>query len=279
MRHFFIPLTVVLLSALLLTSCASSPPSAPKKDDNARKKAENRVGRIVRNQADIKLQLGELAGTVENLMGKMEENNFFTQAVIDELKKVEEQVANLNALVIESNSVTGRRLDIIYDELEERSAEVSSKLNDILAKLSRKKKVAKKKIKANRKAYSIVSAEKLYQDGISNYRNGYYKEAIKDFSIYLSKFPKTELSDNSKYWVGESLLKLGKRKEAVQTFLSVVAKFPSSVKAPKAYYRAAETLVTLKKNKKAVEILKNLVKDYPDSTQASMAEQKISELE
>lgn len=278
------------------------------------KKNSAKLSTVVTNQADIKNEIDNLGITVENLTGKTEENTFFTQKVLKELEQTNERINGLYKLVMESGlqerkrsgdeqdkllaAIAGlqKELDGIktaLDELktekkmaerekakaEKARKEKERKLTKEKKKAIARKKAEEKKRKKTKPVPKSITPENLYQGAYTNFMQDNFAQAQHEFSVYIRRFPKTELAANSLYWSGEAYLKLGEDKKAIDTFLKYQKKYPDSEKAPGALLRSAELYEKSKKSKKAKETYNKIRDNYPDSLEANTAFEKLIEID
>ncbi len=268
--------TLLLLFALSSPEAiyAVSSKGAPKNSDKAT---------LIKNQADIKSEVETLGTTVENLIGKVEENNFFTQAVIDELKKLSKQIGDIKDTVSASSMKSNKKTDQLRDDMEEAYATLSLQIGELRTLVEKRLKAKPKKKKSRKKKASKpippkVPAEEIYRKAYNDFLGGDFIKAANGFLEYIKRFPKTDLSDNSQYWAGESYRKMGKTKEAINSYLLVAERYPSSNKSPKALFKAAELQKKIGEKAGALSSLEKLNKNYPDSFESTMTQEMILEL-
>jgi len=281
------------------------------------KKNSAKLSTVVTNQADVKNEIDNLGVTMETLTAKSEESAFYSQKVLEELKVTNERVNNLYELAMESNLINRKRsedqqkklhasidelqkelneLKIILDELkkEKEKEKEKNKLAKAKAEKAKKEKAKKraekkKKELARKKAEEkkrnktkpvpkSITQEDLYQRAYTNYMGDNFAQAKLEFSVYIKRFPKSELAANSLYWTGETEVKLKYYKNAIGTFLKYRKKYPDSEKAPSALLRAAELYEKRKNPKKAEETYKKIRDNYPDSLEANTAFEKLTKI-
>jgi tol-pal system protein YbgF len=136
-------------------------------------------------------------------------------------------------------------------------------------------KTAEKKIKIPK----TISAEDLFNGAYKNFLKGDYSQAQAEFAEYIKRYPNTDLSDNSQYWMGEALANQGKLKESVEAFNLTAKNYPKSPKAPSALWRAAEILGKLGSKEEVRAILVKIHDNYPASYEAAFAEEKLKAIE
>ncbi|MBI3794746.1 MAG: tol-pal system protein YbgF [Nitrospinae bacterium] len=136
-------------------------------------------------------------------------------------------------------------------------------------------KAAPKKGKSTKKE---ASPDLLYNSAYDEFMKGDFPKALAKFSEYVKRYPNTDLSYNSQFWIGESFASLGKTKEAVDAFNLTAANYPRSTKAPTALWRAGELLGKNGAEEEMRAILRKLRDNYPASNEAMMADEKLKSL-
>ncbi len=134
---------------------------------------------------------------------------------------------------------------------------------------------AEKKIKIPKN----ISADDLYGSAYKNYLKGDYQQALAEFGEHVKRYPNTDLSYNSQYWMGEALANQGKLKEAADAFILTAKNYPRSTKAPTALWRASEILGKLGFKEEVQAILVKIHDNYPASYEAVLAEEKLKAIE
>ncbi len=123
-----------------------------------------------------------------------------------------------------------------------------------------------------------ASPDELYNAAYDDFLNGSFDKARAKFSEFIKRYPNSELSYNSQYWIGESLANQGRPKEAVEAFKLTAANYPKSTKAPTALWRAAEITAKTGTQEDLRAILGKIRDNYPASLEAVMADEKLKKL-
>ncbi|MDH4185279.1 MAG: tol-pal system protein YbgF [Nitrospinota bacterium] len=118
----------------------------------------------------------------------------------------------------------------------------------------------------------------LYQRAYGAYLSGRYEEAVAGFDEYLTSFPRTELSDNASFWLGEAYLANGDLEEAAAAFDKMAASYPGSNKAPTALLRGAEIFVKMGRAEEARRKFNAIVSKYPAAHEAQKAKERLDEI-
>jgi len=115
----------------------------------------------------------------------------------------------------------------------------------------------------------------LYNMGLDLVRSNKIDEAIPVLQKYLELYPRTELADNSVYWLGECYYKKRDFKKAINEFKRVLSDYPSGNKVPSALLKMGYAYVELRQMPQALETLQRIVNQYPNDPVHSLAQKKV----
>ena len=117
-----------------------------------------------------------------------------------------------------------------------------------------------------------------YQAAYRDYQRGNFDLAIEGFRDFLSVNRVADLADNAEYWIGESLFSQKKYREAIEQFEVVVSKYPRSDKVPGALLKKGLSYINLGERAQGVVQLQYVVHEHPRSQEASLARQRLNAL-
>lgn len=120
--------------------------------------------------------------------------------------------------------------------------------------------------------------EKAYRDAYAAYKSGDFDQAIRLFDGFVTKYPKTELSPNAVYWIGESRFAQGRFDEAVLQFDRVIKEFPGSKKELNSLLRQGQAFEKMGDNRSARIIFQKILADHPHSAQARIATTRLKSI-
>ncbi len=118
----------------------------------------------------------------------------------------------------------------------------------------------------------------VYDAAFRDFTRGSYTLARDGFREFLSRYPRTDLADNAKYWIGESYYAQGNYRKAVEEFEGVLRTYPDSDILASALLKASNCHLELGETDRAVEGYRRLVKDWSDSDESFIARQKLAEI-
>lgn len=117
----------------------------------------------------------------------------------------------------------------------------------------------------------------LYQSAYQELMEDNYQLALSDLRVFLERFPRTRLSDNAQYWIGEVYYEQKQFSVAVDEFRRVIDEYPDQDKVPAAYYKLALSFRALRDPATARRYLDLLINRYPNSGEAQLAKERRSE--
>ncbi len=122
-------------------------------------------------------------------------------------------------------------------------------------------------------------AEQDYENAWKRLREKDYRGAIQQFKKFVETHPKSTLTDNAQYWVGESYYALKEFDQAILEFDEVRKKYPDGDKAPAAWLKIGFAFAELGNRVDARLILQEVINRYPQSDAAEKAREKIQTLD
>ena len=115
----------------------------------------------------------------------------------------------------------------------------------------------------------------LYKNAYNLFQDKKYDAAMKLFQLYVNSYSDS-LTDNARYWIGESLYLKDNYQAALQSFNTVITKYPSSNKHADALYKIGMCHYRMDQHDFAKESFKKAIKLYPKSNAASKSRNILS---
>lgn len=116
-----------------------------------------------------------------------------------------------------------------------------------------------------------------YQKALAEYNNRNYKGAIQVFEDLLARNATSSLSDNCRYWIGESYYGLGNYNQAIIEFTKVFS-FNNSDKIDDSQLKLGLCYWKLGDRERARQELERLINEYPKSEYIEKAQRFLSKL-
>jgi tol-pal system protein YbgF len=115
--------------------------------------------------------------------------------------------------------------------------------------------------------YGLTTQEQ-YDRAFEQLRQANYADAETSFKTFIDKNPKDKLTDNAKYWYGETLYVRGQFDAAAVAFADAYQQNPQGQKAPDSLLKLALSLAALNKTPDACVTLSELKVKYPHTDAA-----------
>ena len=164
-------------------------------------------------QSELRLEIDQLRGSVQELSGRIEENEHLLKrsvekdlneqdaikAELNDLSQLEKKIQELeNALLVQQ----------AYLNLGEDSQNDGKLITD-------KKDVKPREIPKN-------SELDLYNRAYDMYKQGNIDGAMDSFNKFLTEFPNSDRADNAQFWIGECLMAMKQHKKAILAYEDVI---------------------------------------------------------
>jgi tol-pal system protein YbgF len=125
----------------------------------------------------------------------------------------------------------------------------------------------------------VPAAQALYDRGYTLYHQGRYLDAEASFQRFLQAYPRTDLSDNAQFWIGESRYARGDLSGALSAFREALQLYPEGNKVADALVKAGDCLAGMGDRDGARQSYEEVVRRFPGSAAAVMAAERMSGLQ
>jgi tol-pal system protein YbgF len=123
-----------------------------------------------------------------------------------------------------------------------------------------------------------VSSDTLYQNALRDFSTGKYDLARQEFSDYLKHFPTNELASNAQFYLGEIAYAQGNYQDALAQYEIVMSNYPKSFKLAAAMLKKGFAELELGMKSSGIRDLRELVRRFPGSDESRRAQAKLKEL-
>ncbi|MEO8504258.1 MAG: tol-pal system protein YbgF [Acidobacteriota bacterium] len=122
-----------------------------------------------------------------------------------------------------------------------------------------------------------ISAEgqAAYDEAYALFHQGRYVDAESAFQRFLQSNPRTDLTDNAFYWIGESRFARGDLRGALAAFRQTIESYPSGNKVPDALLKAGQCLQALGDADGAKASFEEIVRRFPEAAAAVVARERL----
>jgi tol-pal system protein YbgF len=122
------------------------------------------------------------------------------------------------------------------------------------------------------------AAQALYDRGYALYHQGHYVDAEASFQRFLQANPKSDLSDNAEYWIGECRYARGDTRGALAAFRETVERFPEGNKVADALLKAGQCLEAMGDVEGARVTYREVTRRFPGTAASAVAEERLGKL-
>jgi len=220
---------------------------------------------VRKSQADLDFMLEPLQREIQILKNAVDENREYLQRPQQELTTFRGDLEpRLNALE--------ERINKVQVEMDKLRKEMEIKLDEV-AKASKAQ--PKAEPPSAGLAPSRQAMDALYKNAMQTYERKEFAAAREQFRAFLAVYPKTDLSDNAQFWVGECYYSERNYEKAIIAYDDVIKKYPKGAKVSSALLKQALCWLELGDKTFAKSLLTRVIKDYPRSEQAKIATEKL----
>lgn len=125
----------------------------------------------------------------------------------------------------------------------------------------------------------VPAAQALYDRGYTLYHQGRYLDAEASFQRFLQAYPRTDLSDNAQFWIGESRYARGDISGALSAFREALQLYPGGNKVPDALVKEGDCLAGMGDRDGARQSYEEVVRRFPGSAAAVIASERVADLQ
>lgn len=233
---------------------SSSKDEVAKLNDNLTKQS----AMLLRSNADIGAKFEELIREMQSLAGKLEDVN-------RRLSQVSQQIAETQARLSGSSGVSTSVAPPPTGSTGATGPSGTSSSGPIVP------------TPGPRASRGPTPAD-LYAQATADYQRGQYELARQGFQEYVDTYPKTDLSDDALYWVGECWEAQKKPSQAIAAWDLLFKAYPQSDKAATAHLKKGLAHLELGEKAQAIVQLQFVVHEYPSSDEAKSARQRLKAL-
>ena len=123
-----------------------------------------------------------------------------------------------------------------------------------------------------------ISPQRLYDNAWADYSTGQWSLAIAGFDTYIKTFPRSDLTDDAQFYIGETHYNDGRFANAVIAYDEVIVSYSEGDVVPEAQYKKGLALDRLGDTDQARETFQAVLDSFPDSRMAALALQALNRL-
>lgn len=198
-------------------------------------------------------------------------------------EKVASSLSGMDQIRQDYQSVVGsidgnsHQIKMLQDELNRLKRDIADRMSAIEERLQIYDMQISKAV-AKIAPQSLTESDN-YQKGLDQVHGSEFLSAVASFRSFLKSYPKSELSDNAQYWIGECYYAMKDYAKAIKEFQLVVDRYPKSEKVPGAILKQGFSFVELGMPEEGKAFLNKVIKDYPGSEEALHAKEKMDKID
>jgi tol-pal system protein YbgF len=175
---------------------------------------------------------------------------------------------------------TQKRQNDLYADLDERMRELTQTVDTIKGPKSAalKQDLTLPQQSSVQAAPSVdpLAEAKAYDAALNYYKVGNYKAAAVAFQNFLKDYPRSALSANAQFWIGQSYFSSRDFRSALANQQKLVILYPTSPKVADALLNIASSQIELGDTEGAKATLERLITKHPGTTAADLAQKRLA---
>jgi tol-pal system protein YbgF len=262
--------------ALLLAIPAAAPLDAANKE-HQQMMADIRM--LQQQNQRLEAQLAAVADLLKTVASRLDEQGAGTRKGFADQKVLTDTMNADLRVVREKIDETNVRLGSLLEEVETlRAAQAAAPAVPADASAAAPGTATTPATPAPRPGGFGASPSQAFESARSDYYMGQWSLAVQGFESYIKTFPKSDLTDDAQYYIGETNYMSGQFQDAVTAYDLVIERYPASNTLPDAYYKRGLALAALGQVPQAKDSLAFVIKTYPDSDAGRLAKQALDKL-
>lgn len=166
-------------------------------------------------------------------------------------------------------------VEVLQYQLEQTKKSQKDFYLDLESRLSP---IEKEKAEKQKKLAEETQAQNQeYEQNLEKFKDQKFKEASWGFAAFLKKYPNSELTGSSIFWLANSFYATKEYKKAIDQYNKFIETYPQDRRIPDAMLTLAFSHYEMKSIKTYEQTLENIVKLHPQSDAAKEAKKRLSE--
>ena len=235
----------------------------------------------------IESQLDEHDFLVGELIKTEEESNLDTRHLLEKLERtstmLREQIEQTRSstqrrdrdLSIRVKAIEGRIDNMVHHPRPGPSQVKTPNPTAPSSNQQRKKSMSHTQTQSTPKDLGVENEASAFRSAYKVYLNGNYDRASSEFQRFVKHYPKTALTPQAFYYLGQSLYVQKHYDPAQQALQHVVTNYPNTKLRSQALYKLGQIMIETDQRSKAQDLWNQVIQDYPDSPEASTAKEQL----
>ena len=235
----------------------------------------------------LNVMLGSLDTTLQTLLTRLDSQDEASRRAFADQKLLVDNLAGGVRIVREKVDETNVRVSSLSQEVEAirlsmaklRAPRLTQLAVDPETGLPTESAVAIQRPAGAAPVDPAVSPQRMFDTAWGDYATGQWALSIQGFEAYISAFPRSDLSDDAQFWIGDNHFSNGQFREALGAYEQVIASYPDGDKVAESLYKRGLTLGRLAEPELARQAFEQVVRNHPDNNMANLAQQALVRLD
>ena len=235
----------------------------------------------------LNVMLGSLDTTLQTLLTRLDSQDEASRRAFADQKLLVDNLGGGVRIVREKVDETNVRVSSLSQEVEAirlsmaklRAPRLTQLAVDPETGLPTESAVAIQRPAGGAPVDPAVSPQRMFDTAWGDYATGQWALSIQGFEAYISAFPRSDLSDDAQFWIGDNHFSNGQFREALGAYEQVIASYPDGDKVAESLYKRGLTLGRLAEPELARQAFEQVVRNHPDNNMANLAQQALVRLD
>ena len=267
-----------LLGSIVL-SLALSDPSTAQSDEERQIMADLRI--LQMQTQDLALMVATLTKALDDMALSVTDQAAVNRQSFADSRLLVDAVANNIRVLREKVDDTNVRISSFSQEIEALRVSIPRfpvTVDDSEATESEGEQVSAPSPEPPLPTNPGMSPQRLYDNAWADYSTGQWSLAIAGFDTYIKTFPRSDLTDDAQFYIGETHYNDGRFANAVIAYDEVIVSYSEGDVVPEAQYKKGLALDRLGDTDQARETFQTVLDSFPDSRMAALALQALNRL-
>jgi len=263
MKNLICKLLILVFGSLLVSSCATRKEIVRFKEDLSYIRSQTELLR--EENSELKRMNREMAQSIEDLENETRRTKADLLAEIDHIKSRSQAIDSK----LDDNSY---RMSHILQKAESASMPVTTRQESARDSSNQDDSPRLPATQADLNPLAV------YNSAYLDLSKGNLQLAIQGFQQFLENFPRSDMSDNAQYWIGEVYYSQNDNLQAISEFRKVIDTYPNGDKVPAALLKLGYCHFNMGDQTNGKNYLKIVMEKYPNTEEARLARSRLEEL-
>jgi tol-pal system protein YbgF len=239
---------------------------------------EDRVERLEKENARLRQAVSDIGADISEEAGIRHDLGGFVASHRAEMYEIRSEIRSITGAIEEMEYARSRDADALKSSLEDYDKRFGRLETYVGMGVPTRSENTAAKVYPTKEELGKLDEQALYNAAKKMFDDGAYDRAIDGFTIFLQRFPKSGLADNSRFWIGEIYFAEEWYERAIVEYQKVIDDYPQGNKVPGAYLKQGIAFSLLGEKSNATYVLNELIRKFPDQNEAKIAKTRLAEI-